>query len=142
VPCGRQPEDSGSVTAAPKHLIAHEYAHHVQNLTGIGPVTHTKAQSLVRSRRSELAGRLPGGGVHGRRLGLAGVRDEDWKDVVDICRRSGDEKVNKERSHGTGKNRVGSSGRRRDSPLPPRPRATPGSRRRPASPDDRADAQV
>jgi uncharacterized protein len=37
---------------------------------------------------------------------LPGYQDEDWKNIVDIYRDSGDEKINKERSHGTGKNRV------------------------------------
>ena len=47
---------------------------------------------------------MPGGGVHVQHLGLEEYKDEDRKDVVDIYRDSGDEKINKERSHGTGKN--------------------------------------
>ncbi|AWS45801.1 neutral zinc metallopeptidase [Streptosporangium sp. 'caverna'] len=88
------------------HLIAHEYAHHVQNLVGIRPVAYTKAKSLVQSRRQELQADCLGAAFMGSIWASQEYKDEDWKDVVDIYRNSGDEKLNKERSHGTGKNRV------------------------------------
>ncbi|WP_371784008.1 neutral zinc metallopeptidase [Streptosporangium subroseum] len=88
------------------HLIAHEYAHHVQNLVGIRPVAYTKAKSLVQSRRLELQADCLGAAFMGGIWASQEYKDKDWKDVVDVYRDSGDEKLNKERSHGTGKNRV------------------------------------
>ncbi|OUC94324.1 neutral zinc metallopeptidase [Streptosporangium minutum] len=93
------------------HLIAHEYAHHVQNLTGMSTAyqkmpARTKAQALAQSRRLELQADCLGAAFMGGIWASQGYQDEDWKEVVDLYRRSGDDDLKKERSHGTGKNRV------------------------------------
>lgn len=93
------------------HLIAHEYAHHVQYRTGIGAAyekmpARIKAQALEQSRRLELQADCMGAAFMGSIWPLPEYQDEDWKNIVDIYRDSGDEKISKERSHGTGKNRV------------------------------------
>ncbi|WP_271215721.1 neutral zinc metallopeptidase [Streptosporangium carneum] len=93
------------------HLIAHEYAHHLQNLTGMATAyqnmpARTKAQALTQSRRLELQADCLGAAFMGSVWASQEYQDRDWKDVVDLYRQSGDEEVNKERSHGTGKNRV------------------------------------
>ncbi|WP_436759736.1 neutral zinc metallopeptidase [Streptosporangium sp. V21-05] len=93
------------------HLMAHEYAHHVQNLTGILPAyknmpAPTKAHALAQSRRLELQADCLGAVFMASVWSSQDYRDEDWKEVVDHYRLSGDERVNTERSHGTGKNRV------------------------------------
>ncbi|MGV9596366.1 neutral zinc metallopeptidase [Streptosporangium sandarakinum] len=93
------------------HLIAHEYAHHVQNLAGIeaayqGTPVRTKDQALAQTRRLELQADCMGATFMGGIWASLDGRDEDWKEVVDLYRRSGDDGLKKERSHGTGKNRV------------------------------------
>ncbi|MGW0588955.1 neutral zinc metallopeptidase [Streptosporangium sp. NPDC002607] len=93
------------------HLIAHEYAHHVQNLTGMWTAykdmpARTKTQALAQSRRLELQADCLGAVFMASVWSSQNYRGEDWKEVVDHYRGSGDEKVNKERSHGTGKNRA------------------------------------
>ncbi|MFF5110346.1 neutral zinc metallopeptidase [Streptosporangium sp. NPDC000509] len=93
------------------HLMAHEYAHHVQNLTGMWNAykympARTKAQALTQSRRLELQADCLGAAFMAGVWSSQNYRDEDWKEVVDHYRISGDEEVNKERSHGTGKNRA------------------------------------
>ncbi|MGV9770758.1 neutral zinc metallopeptidase [Streptosporangium sp. NPDC003464] len=94
------------------HLIAHEYAHHVQNLTGMWTAYRnmpapTKEQALAQSRRAELQADCLGAAFMGSIwASQEDYQDKDWKEVVDLYRRSGDDSLDKERSHGTGKNRV------------------------------------
>nr|BFE79893.1 hypothetical protein GCM10020093_024940 [Planobispora longispora] len=93
------------------HLIAHEYAHHVQNLAGIwdayrGMPAHGRAQMLAQSRRLELQADCLAGAFMGSVWNSQKYRDADWKEVVDLIRRSGDGSATTERSHGTGRNRV------------------------------------
>ncbi|MEU1877643.1 neutral zinc metallopeptidase [Streptosporangium sp. NPDC020072] len=93
------------------HLIAHEYAHHVQNLTGMSASywnmpARTKAQALAQSRRFELQADCLGAAFMRSIWASQEYQDEDWQEVVDLYRESGDEAFDKERSHGNGKNRV------------------------------------
>ncbi|GAA3006976.1 neutral zinc metallopeptidase [Streptosporangium longisporum] len=93
------------------HLIAHEYAHHVQNLTGIWGAyevmpADTESQALAQSRRLELQADCLGAVFMSSVWSSQNYRSEDWKEVVDHYRLSGDEKVNTKRSHGTGRNRA------------------------------------
>ncbi|MET8052388.1 neutral zinc metallopeptidase [Streptosporangium sp. NPDC005286] len=91
-------------------LIAHEYAHHVQNLTGIlataqTPV-RTKAKALERSRRVELQAECLAGAFMASIWPSQQYTAEDWAEAVDILGRSGDEEIGAERTHGTSRNRA------------------------------------
>lgn len=93
------------------HILAHEYAHHIQNLTGISASyedmpTRTKAQALTQSRRLELQADCLGAAFLRSIWASQEYQDEDWQEVLDLFQESGDEAFGKERSHGNGKNKV------------------------------------
>ncbi|WP_433367324.1 neutral zinc metallopeptidase [Streptosporangium sp. CA-115845] len=91
-------------------LIAHEYAHHVQNLSGIWAAVRTpvrsKAKALERNRRNELQAECLAGVFAGSIWPSQQYTAEDWAEAVDILGRSGDEEIGADRTHGTSKNRV------------------------------------
>ncbi|GIH97676.1 neutral zinc metallopeptidase [Planobispora siamensis] len=92
-------------------ILAHEYAHHVQTLSGIMgtyarlPV-RSKAHALIYSRRLELQAECLAG------VFLSSVWDsqeytaEDWQLVVDSIQGSGDDGLDLERGHGKGDTRA------------------------------------
>jgi uncharacterized protein len=91
-------------------LIAHEYAHHVQNLTGILAVAHkparTEAQALERNRRKELQAECLAGAFAGSIWSSQQYTAEDWAEVVDTVEHSGDEEIGAGRTHGTSRNQA------------------------------------
>ncbi|WP_255529755.1 neutral zinc metallopeptidase [Planomonospora sp. ID91781] len=93
------------------HVLAHEYAHHVQNLAGVmsayarRPV-RTKAQALMNNRRLELQADCLAAAFTGRAWASWEYGAEAKEALVDFSRRSGDDALKRERSHGSGKSRA------------------------------------
>ncbi|MFC4531877.1 neutral zinc metallopeptidase [Sphaerisporangium dianthi] len=89
-------------------VIAHEFGHHVQNLSGItraydGLDSRGKAEAVEQTRRHELQAEcLAGVFIGGVWPSLKRGRG-DWKDLLDAGRRSGDEN-SYVRDHGKGAN--------------------------------------
>lgn len=90
-------------------LAAHEYGHHVQNLTGIRDAFdrhayRNKSELDQQSRRKELQAECLGGVFIGSVWdSLRGRGKDDWKILVKLARLSGDEGF-RVRSHGKGRN--------------------------------------
>ncbi|WP_283132801.1 neutral zinc metallopeptidase [Rhizohabitans arisaemae] len=99
-------DDPGDLFLA--SLVAHEYGHHVQLLTGIlsyYDVTFppTKAGELTLSRRLELQAECLGGVFLGSARDSLAIGDATWQELLETMRASGDEAF-KERDHGKGAN--------------------------------------
>ncbi|MFC6087243.1 neutral zinc metallopeptidase [Sphaerisporangium aureirubrum] len=102
-----------AVVSSPEDLflmdvIAHEYGHHVQNVTGmwreLGRLpSRGKAEYYEQTRRHELQAECLAGAFIGSVWQSLDRTDEDWDDLLDIDRRSGDEQ-SKVRDHGKGRN--------------------------------------
>ncbi|GGK69414.1 hypothetical protein Ppa06_37350 [Planomonospora parontospora subsp. parontospora] len=93
------------------HVLAHEYAHHVQNLTGITVAVgrtrlRTEAQTLSYIRRIELQAECLAGTFLASIWASQEYTAEEWEGVVNVLRHSGDELRGQERTHGSSKNRV------------------------------------
>ncbi|MEU6716063.1 neutral zinc metallopeptidase [Nonomuraea sp. NPDC046802] len=92
-------------------LAAHEYGHHVQNLTGIARAYHlypyrNKSELNEQSRRMELQAECLSGVFIGSVWDSLKERgEEDWQTLLEIMRNNGDE-GEKIRSHGKGRNRA------------------------------------
>ncbi|MEU4544404.1 neutral zinc metallopeptidase [Nonomuraea dietziae] len=88
--------------------VAHEYAHHVQNLTGITrafeyePFSGRK-EELEQTRRFELQAECLAGVFIGSVWDSLDRTEADWEELLLIDRQSGDE-VSKVRDHGKGRN--------------------------------------
>lgn len=88
---------------------AHEYGHHVQNLTGIARSYdrypyRNKSELNEQNRRMELQAECLGGVFTGSVWDSLGERsEEDWEILLQITRDSGDEQA-KNRDHGKGRN--------------------------------------
>jgi predicted metalloprotease len=102
-----------AVVSSPEDLflmdvIAHEYGHHVQNLAGIwgglGRLPNRgKAEFYEQGRRHELQAECLAGAFIGSIWPSLDRTSEDWRDLLDADRRSGDEN-SKIRDHGKGRN--------------------------------------
>ncbi|MER6950932.1 neutral zinc metallopeptidase [Nonomuraea sp. NPDC000554] len=90
-------------------LAAHEYGHHVQNLTGIARAYdrypfRNKTELNEQTRRMELQAECLSGVFIGSVWDALRERSkEDWETLLEITRNSGDEQ-DKIRSHGRGRN--------------------------------------
>ncbi|MEO3812184.1 neutral zinc metallopeptidase [Sphaerisporangium sp. B11E5] len=89
-------------------VIAHEYGHHIQNISGIwGEYVRLpnrgKAEYYEQTRRHELQAECLAGAFIGSVWKSLDRPDEDWRYLLDASRRSGDENY-KIRDHGKGKN--------------------------------------
>ncbi|GAA3259857.1 neutral zinc metallopeptidase [Nonomuraea helvata] len=94
--CGRNKSITFWLTPAiveePRNLalmavLAHEYGHHIQQLTGIGEARDslyrsTEARALNASRRSELQAECLGGAFVGRVWGSLGRSSAEWNDLL------------------------------------------------------------
>ncbi|GLW07716.1 hypothetical protein Misp01_28460 [Microtetraspora sp. NBRC 13810] len=79
-------------------FMAHEYAHHVQTLSGIGPDYYFprhawagRAEALALSRRFEVQADCMGSAFLGSVAGTLPVRDTDWRGMIEWTTRYGDE---------------------------------------------------
>ncbi|GAT70311.1 neutral zinc metallopeptidase [Planomonospora sp. ID91781] len=92
------------------HTLAHEYAHHVQNVTGILPAfwrtrVRTEAQALTYVRRMELQAECLAGAFMASIWASQEYTAEEREALVNAARHNGDEQFEKgKRIHGTGKN--------------------------------------
>ncbi|WP_283132802.1 neutral zinc metallopeptidase [Rhizohabitans arisaemae] len=92
----------------PASVVAHEYGHHIQLLTGISAYYDatfppTKAGELALSRRFELQAEcLAGVALSTVRAGLP-IEDRRWQELLETTRESGDEAY-KDNDHGKGAN--------------------------------------
>lgn len=89
-------------------VIAHEYGHHIQNITGIWDEyarlpSRGKSEYNEQTRRNELQAECLAGAFIGSVYKSLDRTPADWRDLLDSTRRSGDE-VYKIRDHGKGKN--------------------------------------
>ncbi|GAB1823706.1 neutral zinc metallopeptidase [Herbidospora sp. RD11066] len=91
-------------------LAAHEYAHHVQNVTGLNYAfqRHPSVgdrETQEQTRRSELQAECLSGVFTGSAFSSLDRPKSDVNDLLDVFRSSGDEDF-KAHDHGKGKNRV------------------------------------
>ncbi|MGW4797868.1 neutral zinc metallopeptidase [Nonomuraea sp. NPDC004297] len=89
-------------------LVAHEYGHHLQQLTGINRAhgRHSyrgKSERNEQSRRSELQAECLAGVFIGSVWDSLKRTGDDWKFLLDLRRESGDEQA-EVRDHGKGRN--------------------------------------
>lgn len=89
-------------------LAAHEFAHHLQNVTGINHAFEQypykgKKELNEQFRRNELQAECLGGVFIGSVWGSLDRDGDDWEQLLDINRHSGDEQ-SKVRDHGKGRN--------------------------------------
>ncbi|GAA3164180.1 hypothetical protein GCM10010466_63900 [Planomonospora alba] len=93
------------------HTLAHEYAHHVQNVTGImGSFrrlkVRTEAQALEQLRRLELQAECLSGAFLASVWASQEYTTEQWEELLDGARHNGDEEIGGGRTHGTSKNQM------------------------------------
>ncbi|MDF2708109.1 MAG: hypothetical protein K0R62_3761 [Nonomuraea muscovyensis] len=89
-------------------LAAHEYGHHVQNITGLDRAFDRypyrgKSELNEQYRRNELQAECLAGVFIGSVWDSLDRTRDDWEQLLDISRRSGDEWT-KARDHGKGRN--------------------------------------
>jgi uncharacterized protein len=89
-------------------LVAHEYGHHLQNITGMAEAyawypDSGKSELNEQSRRNELQATCLGGVFIGSVWNSLDRTQDDWDYLLDILRESGDEQY-KVRDHGKGAN--------------------------------------
>jgi predicted metalloprotease len=89
-------------------VAAHEFGHHVQNLTGIGRAFDRhpykgKSELNEQLRRLELQAECLAGVFIGSTWKSLDRTSRDWEELLDIDRSSGDEQ-SKDRTHGKGRN--------------------------------------
>ncbi|MEV8634687.1 neutral zinc metallopeptidase [Streptosporangium sp. NPDC051023] len=89
-------------------VAAHEYGHHIQNITGMGRAFEYhpykgKSELNEQIRRNELQAECLGGVFTGSVWNSLDRTEADWEELLDITRDSGDEH-SKVRDHGKGRN--------------------------------------
>lgn len=99
----------GRTDLYPLKVAAHEYAHHVQSLTGIrrhyeARIRADHARQAELGRRYELQADCLSGVFIGSVWGSLSRSQDDWAAVVEATRATGDD--DDRRSHGTGGNRA------------------------------------
>ncbi|GGL33508.1 neutral zinc metallopeptidase [Planomonospora parontospora] len=93
------------------HVLAHEYAHHVQNLTGMTAAVsrtrvRTEAQALTYIRRLELQAECLAGAFMASIWASQEYKAEEWEALVNAARHNGDEQIGEGRTHGSSKNQI------------------------------------
>jgi predicted metalloprotease len=91
-------------------LAAHEYGHHVQNLSGLGAALAAyrykgKSELNEQFRRNELQGDCLAGAFMGSVWNSLDRPKADWVELLETLRRSGDEAY-KAHDHGKGRNQA------------------------------------